>query len=299
MNLIVLFNPIAGGGRGQIVARELEAQLVTAGHAVRCQPTQLEPLEQWLDPELASAEVLIVVGGDGAMRMVAPAAVRIGVPVYHYPMGTENLFAREFSAWKSVPGLLRALDAMNVRRIDVGEANGRPFLLMASLGFDAEVVDDLAGRRSGGISHLSYVAPITRQLIRWRPPVMTVRVDGKTIVDGRAGMLVVANIGQYGMRLDPAAWADPTDGLLDVVFMPATSRAGVVRWCLACRLGRQRRRRDLVVGLGAQIEVERHGARFQLDGDSPGDTEGRGDAQDGIIEFTVTAGALVVLARAK
>ncbi len=122
--------------------------------------------------------MLVVVGGDGAMRLAAASAVRTGTPVYHYPLGTENLFSREFGMSASPAALLDALRSLRVEHVDVGVANGRTFLLMVSMGYDAEVIHDLSARRGGGISHLSYLGPLVRQLRRWRPPELTVRADG-------------------------------------------------------------------------------------------------------------------------
>ena len=61
---------------------------------------------------------------------------------------------------RSAPALLAALEARRILEVDVGLANDHPFLLMASVGFDADVVHDLAARRGNSISHLSYLPPI-------------------------------------------------------------------------------------------------------------------------------------------
>jgi diacylglycerol kinase family enzyme len=215
-------------------------------------------------------DLVVVVGGDGAMRLASGAAGRTSTPLYHFPLGTENLFAREFRKSRSAERLFAAIERFEVRNFDLGIANNRKFLIMASIGFDAEVVHDLAKGRRSGISHLSYAPPILRQFVRWRAPVLRVRVDGETIVDGRRGTVIIANSRQYALRVDPATRADMTDGLLDVVFLPARSVLGVLRWSIACRFRWHLGGTSAIYRCGREIEVISEApVRYQLDGDRP------------------------------
>jgi diacylglycerol kinase family enzyme len=168
--------------------------------------------------------------------------------------------------------LLEALQDFNVMQVDAAEVNGIPFVLMASVGFDAEVACDLAGRRGASISHLSYAGPMLRQLRQWRPSSLTVTVDGSRIISDAAGIVVVANCRRYAFGLNPARGADMTDGMLDVVFMPVRSRLDVLGWITRCALGRQMADRRLVFSRGATVVIELETPqRFQIDGDPPDD----------------------------
>jgi len=298
-----MYNPISGLGRAAAAAAELARVLESSGHQAVTLPSRLEPTSQWLEPVLcgracqdakvgckgvegaaparqvdASAprhpeavDLLVVAGGDGAMRMAAPAACRCGTAVYHLPFGTENLFAREFGMDRNPRTLLDAIQRWRIRSVDVGVANGRWFLLMASVGFDAEVVHTLAQSRGQSISHLTYVRPILASMRAWQPPVLDVEVDGVRVVSAMPGMVVIANSRQYGWRIDPAARADMSDGLLDVLFMPAGSMINVLAWAARCRLRRQYRHRRLTQVRGRHVIVRSDRAQhFQLDGDPPG-----------------------------
>jgi diacylglycerol kinase family enzyme len=230
----------------------------------------LDPQKQWLDPQAANVDTLLVLGGDGAVRLASGAAVRTGTPLYHYPLGTENLFAREFGYSRSRERLLLALERCEVRHLDLGIANNRKFLIMASMGFDAEVTYDLARRRGSSISHLTYIPPILGRLITWQAPTITIRLDGETLVDHAPGCVVVANSRQYAMRFDPAQRASMTDGRLDVVFFPARTRLELVGWAIACRRRKQLERPGVIYRLGRQVELASdEPVRYQLDGDVP------------------------------
>jgi diacylglycerol kinase family enzyme len=270
MKVLVLYNPISGAGRAVGAAERLREALDAAGHAATIAPTRLAPAHEWLDPMLAEPGALVIVGGDGAVRMVSGAAARTDTPIYHYPSGTENLFAREFGFTRSRSGVIDALARGDVRRVDVGTANGKGFLLMASVGFDAEVVHDLSGRRTGGISHASYLGPILRQLRRYAPPRLTIEVDGEPLVEGARGFAVIGNSRQYGWRFDPARRASMVDGKLDVVFFPAPTRRRLLGWAIACRLGRHLRRKGLAYRTGGEVRLLcEEAVPFQIDGDAP------------------------------
>jgi diacylglycerol kinase family enzyme len=155
----------------------------------------------------------------------------------------------------------------------MGIANCRTFLLMASIGFDAEVVHDLAARRGNSISQFSYIPPIVSQLWRWKPPRLRVCVDDQCVIDDQTGFIVVANSRQYGWHFNPAGRALMSDGLLDAVFFPTTSRAGLMKWALRCRSRRHLDHAKLIYRTGKYMTIEGVGdapLRYQLDGDPPG-----------------------------
>lgn len=266
MRVAILQNPNAGRGKGAAVAarfheeasrsgHEVRALDVTKGHSGNGSHDPLGEMVEW-------SEAVVIVGGDGTLHHSLSTLMEHRRPVYHAAMGTENLFARGFGHGRSHERFLRAIGTGSVRRIDVatlslgGSApSPMPFAIMASLGPDASVVHRLSALRSGPISHLSYVKPTLAELTSPRIPTLTIRVDGKELVRERRGMVVIANMRQYAVGLNPASRADPSDGLLDVVFLPGRSIVAVVMSLSTRRLGvgavgRAARGRHVEVELG-------------------------------------------------
>ncbi len=272
-NVLILYNPVSGGGRARQAAGRLADTLRGAGHETVAKATRREPGDGWLDDLLRDAAVLVVVGGDGAVRAASGAAARAGTPLYHVPYGTANLFAAEFGMERKPATLLAALERLDVRWVDVGEADGEPFVLMASVGFDAEVVHDLAARRGDSISYLTYAGPLMRQLKAWEPPTLSVKIDGRPVeLDPPArGTIIVANARRYAFGLNPAPDADMTDGLLDVLYLPMATRRSVLAWMAKLRFGRRRDGKGVIVRRGATVEIRcEQPRRLQLDGDPAG-----------------------------
>lgn len=295
MRTTVLFNPVAGRGLGERAARSLAQQLDRAGHVSTLTPTPAEPHPGWLSASLAASDLVVVVGGDGAVRMAAAELMNGKIPLYHFPFGTENLFAREFGSTRNVRQLLDAIQRNRIQPVDVACVGDDVFLLMLSIGFDAAVVADLNSRRTGPIRHLSYVAPIARQLVRWRPPQLTIEADGVRVVDRQRGFVVVANSAQYAVRLKPAPRASMVDGELDIVFFPCPSRLSVPIWMVRCRLGRQTTSAGMISRRAALVRILCDPPEsMQIDGDAPAEPIERGE-----VVIVVRTRALPVLLAAR
>jgi diacylglycerol kinase (ATP) len=267
---MVLFNPFAGAGQSEPIARRLTQRLEHAGHDPFLQETIPQPPGDWLDRELAGVDLLLVIGGDGAVRLACGPASRNRTPIYQVPGGTENLFAREFGQSALWEDLHAAIEQFEVRWVDLGTANGELFTLMASVGYDAEVVYDVAAGRGRAITQLTYLRPMLRQLLRFAPVPMTISIDGETVVGGQSGMVIVANSRHYAFRLNPAWQASMSDGRFDVLFFPAKRAAAMVGWVLRCRYKRHIHHPRLVYQCGRSVLIEcASPQRYQLDGDPP------------------------------
>lgn len=271
MHVALVVNARSGRGRAAAAADELRQCLGSAGFG--CRAVGLDaPAELW-SGTTSGARAVVAVGGDGTVRSVAARLLGSEVPLAVLPTGTENLAARAFGQPGSPAVLARALAAARTRRVDVGLVRrpglaDHPFLVMASVGFDASVVAALDEVRRGPISHASYVGPILRTARAWRAPrVDAVPREGPAAALQGTGQLVVGNAAAYALRLDPARGADPADGLLDAVLLPADGWMALAAWALRlrCASGAPRGlRRGRSAGWAIRLEPA---APVQADGD--------------------------------
>ncbi len=271
MNVLLLCNPTSGGGKSLAARGAVARALVSAGHHVTERATEPgESASAALQAALSQQDVLVVMGGDGSVRGASHAAMRASVPVYVLPYGTENLFARHHGFTRGIDQLLASLRSRCVSTLDVCEANGQRFLIMASVGFDADVVAEVAAHRTGAISKFSYAMPIIRTAATWRGHAMTVECDGGPPRAVPPGTLVVANMPEYAARLDPVPSAVATDGRLDGLALPGRTALGMAVAVACCWL-RATKLLPTAVRLGGR-ELRIRGSqpfRFQLDGDPP------------------------------
>ncbi len=270
MRIAFLFNPHSGRGNRALTATTAHHLLIAAGHSVV--PVQAGP---GLSPEvltdaLCTSDVLVVAGGDGSVHHAVPTAIAAKVPIFHFPLGTENLFAREFGMTRSAPALVRAIDRMSVRTIDTATLAGRAFVIMASVGFDACVVERVAAARVRGVTRLDYVRCAMQELIDFRVARLSITVDGKREISSREGLVVVANSPQYAARLNPVRVAKIDDGQIDVLFLPFSTRAGLAAWMLSILAGSHTTHPRAFSARAQTVEItsECGPSPLQLDGES-------------------------------
>jgi diacylglycerol kinase family enzyme len=107
---------------------------------------------------------------------------------------------------------------------DVGTVNGRRFLMVAGVGFDAEVVHRVARGRRGHISHWTYFWPVWRTFWTHQFPQLAIRADGEDVFDGPA-MVFIGVTSRYSVGLRICRRARWDDGMLDLCIYPCRSRS--------------------------------------------------------------------------
>ncbi len=99
-------------------------------------------------------------------------------PLGIVPGGRGNDLARVLGIPDDPLAAVAVLAAGESRRIDVGEANGKRFLGIVSVGFDSEC-NRLANEVTIIRSNLVYVYSLFRTLLAWRPARFTIRSESR------------------------------------------------------------------------------------------------------------------------
>jgi diacylglycerol kinase (ATP) len=229
------------------------------------------------------ADTVIAFGGDGTARTVAAELADTGVPLGLIPRGTGNLLARNLSLPLTDPeAALRVALTGSTRPIDLGdveldlsgedqEPRRDAFLVMAGIGFDAEVMAAVRPKLKQRVGWWAYVVAGARNMRGRRTRVHLV-LDEQTAISRRVRSVIVGNCGLLtgGLALMPDAELD--DGVLDIVVV---APRGVVGWAgvTASVLTRRTIGHPVVEHFRcrrAEIRAERPLA-VQLDGDPVGE----------------------------
>jgi YegS/Rv2252/BmrU family lipid kinase len=215
-------NPAAAGGKPVRLLPAVERQLRGAGAPYRVVQTRdIEHARESAREAAAAGEIAVALGGDGLVSALADA-VRGGGVLGILPGGRGNDLARALGISQEIDPACRVLLEGSERLLDLGEANGRTFVSIASTGFDSEA-NRIANQARLIRGNLVYAYAALRALAGWRRARFDVRLDG--VVHQLEGYTVaVANSSYYGGGMRVAPDADPSDGLLDVVFIGHTSR---------------------------------------------------------------------------
>jgi len=221
VRLQLVVNPTAGGGRAAKRLPDVERAL--ARHDLVVTPTRsLEHADELVAEAVADDRVVVAMGGDGLVGRVAGAVAAANGVMAALPGGRGNDFCRMLGI-PSDPVAACALVSGGVpTKVDLAEANGVPFVGIASIGFDSDVQERVL-RTKVPLGELVYLYGALATVFSWKHATFQVVVDGEA-KELHGWSVAVANSGYYGGGMHIAPDASVTDGALDVVSTSATSR---------------------------------------------------------------------------
>ena len=218
----------------------------------------------------AGVDLVLASGGDGTVAACVGGVAGTGIPLGVLPCGTGNLLARNLGLPSALDEALAVALAGTDRRLDVGTANGTPFVVMTGIGFDAELLAGASEQLKKRMGWAAYVLSALAHL-REHPVRVMLRVDNGPPRRQWANGVIVGNVGslQGNVRLLPDA--APDDGVLDVAAFTAW------RWTQWLRLAAgvlTRRRTDRVAYLACRELLVRasRGRPWEVDGEVMGVT---------------------------
>ncbi len=176
----------------------------------------------------AGSDLVIVWGGDGTINEAAGVLLGTGMRLGIVPGGSGNGLARGLGLPFDVGAAVRVALEGRARDIDTGSVDGRAFLNLAGVGFDASVADRVnTCNPHRGLR--PYVEAIAREFRTFETQRFRLTLDDTPPMDVDAHLVVVCNGQQYGhgARIAPDASFD--DGLLDVVAVPDITVLRLVR----------------------------------------------------------------------
>lgn len=292
MTIHVIVNPAAGGGLSPSRVRSAREALAAAGevavHETRGPGDEVRLAREAAD---AGARCVVAMGGDGTVSGVVRGLIagERRPPLAVLAAGTGNDFVRESgvvrasgfargrgAAGRDAAATARAIPAGTVRHIDVGIADGTPFVNAVGFGFDVAVLERMrAARGSDGVRgvamppRLAYVRAAAAALLGYRGFSASM-----PHVDRGARhhylMIVVANGARFGGGIPIAPHALMDDGALDAVAIADLAPAKRIALFGRAMMGRH---------LGHPAVHEARGGAFALSFDAPPLMELDGDVR--------------------
>ena len=225
---LVLVNPSAGGGRAleRLPLALAELERLGAPHRV----VHTEGLEHARAEARAAAEAgetVAALGGDGMLGAVAAVVCRGPSALAILPGGRGNDLARVLGIPTDPAAAARIAVEGDERMIDVASVDGRPYLGIASFGFDSDA-NRIANDSKVVRGNLVYVYAALRALASWKPARFSVTVDGE-LREFTGHSVAIGNSRAYGGGMFIAPDAELDDGLLDVVMLGSTSKLHLLR----------------------------------------------------------------------
>lgn len=225
LDVVLIINPAAGGGRGracgEAVARSCHEAGLRAGTALSASPGDERRLAR--EASQRGTRCIAVIGGDGTLHHAVRGLLDVGESATDRPAlaifsaGTGNDFVKSVGIPShDIAAMVQRVATGRTRTVDVGCIDDVPFVNAAGFGFDVEVLTCMEEQRARG-SRLqgtpAYVITALRTLQRYRG--FDVGIDD--VAMRRRLMVVFANGRCFGGTFQIAPDARVDDGLLECI----------------------------------------------------------------------------------
>lgn len=270
----VLTNPMAGHGNAPHAAEKAVARFQELGIDV----TEIVGRDAAHARELVGQAVaggtdaLVVVGGDGVIRLALQALARTDIPLGIVPAGTGNDHAREYSLPTGDPvAAVDVIAAGRTRTIDLGQVRGPDgsvswFGTVAATGFDS-LVSDRVNRMRWPHGRMRYNLAILAELSQLRPLPFRLVLDGEREIVADLTLVAYGNTRSYGGGMQICPGADPSDGLLDITMVRSGSRLKLIRLLPTVFKGTHVDLEEVSTDRARTVTVESPGINAYADGD--------------------------------
>ena len=265
--ILVVANPVAGSFNYRHLMR-LAERLDRLGLRSDIWLTRYSGELADIAAELSPAvRTLVVGGGDGSINEAITGIVRRGgsAPALSIlPFGTANVLAHELGLPFSPEKLAERIAAGRTEQLHLGTVGERPFSLMVSAGFDADIVHAVEAPFKRRWGKLAYAwRGLTLALARTGRDV-TITADGETIC---CRIAVVTTARFYGGPLAITRHTRATEPGLRLVTLDDDRPATLLRAAVALALGRLDRLSAVRDRAVTEVRFSGDGICMQIDGD--------------------------------
>ena len=215
-------------------------------------------------------DAVVAVGGDGTLNEVVSGLMTLEQPplLGYLPHGSTNDFAASLAISPNPVVAAEAILRHNVRALDVGTWNGRPFVYVASFGAFARSSYTAPQAAKNALGHFAYILEGLKDISSLRPYRLSITADGETL-DGEYLFGAVCNSTSIGglMRLDPQRVV-LDDGKFELLLVPNPKTPQALQNLVRALLEQHYDREGLIFRQVSSLQIETRGALpWSLDGE--------------------------------
>lgn len=225
----LIFNPVSGQGNQQ-QDLELIQQLLEPNIRLNIHFTtpEISATQLAQDAIAQGAELIVASGGDGTVSAVAGAVIGTGIPLGIIARGTANAFAVALGIPTNIRAACETILAGTIRVVDAARCNGCPMILLAGIGFEAEMVERANREAKSRFGALAYVMAGIQQLNEQELFTTEIEIEG-VVKEFQAGAVTVANAAPpTSVLAQGLGQVTAHDGLLDVTIATPTTKLQAV-----------------------------------------------------------------------
>ena len=215
-HITFVVNPISGTQEKEQIIALINEQLDIDQYTFQIQYTQYAGHAEEIAAQCAKEGhfAVVAIGGDGTVNEVARALTHTSTALGIIPCGSGNGLARHLHIPLQYTKAVELINRFDIKAIDYGTINGKPFFCTCGMGFDAYISAKFDKSLKRG--PLTYLENAVKEVINYSPEKYTlIDEDGKEMTY-TAFCITFANASQYGNNVYIAPMASMDDGLIDV-----------------------------------------------------------------------------------
>jgi len=213
--ILFIINPISGVGRQRTVVKAIRRNLDLSLFEYNISYTKYPHHAIEIAKEAVSNgfHIVVAVGGDGSANEVAQGIIKSNTVMGIIPVGSGNGLARHLKIPFNIAKAIDVINKLKTEKIDTARINGKLFISIAGIGFDALIAEKFAlGKRRG---FWSYFKKTILEYFKYSPLEYTINIDQKQIK--RDALLIsFANSSQFGYNASISPTASISDGCVDL-----------------------------------------------------------------------------------
>lgn len=232
--MILIINPTSGKRKGIKYADKLKKYFISNGvDAEYIFTRSIEHAKNIAETCSENYSYIGVCGGDGTLNAVLNGCVNKKVTLFFIPMGTVNIFAKEFkipkNPLKAAKKLLSGKEAM----LDVLKSKNKYALLMESVGIDSFTVNKITQDKIKA-GKIKYVIETIKNLFTYNYPEVEAIINGKT---HKGKFIFAGQCRNYAgfIRFTPDARLN--DGVISVCLCKKGGLWGTLKFFISVLLG--------------------------------------------------------------
>ena len=218
----LIYNPVSGQGDAEAQRSRIEQLLGEQLQLTVLETTPEETAEQLTENAIEQgAEGVVASGGDGTVSAVAGKLVGTGLPLGIIPRGTANAIAAAFGISDNIDNACQTILSGIPRKIDVGVCNGKPLLLLAGIGLEADVIEQANRQLKDKLGTAAYILSAFQQVREINPFHAELETVDRIISFSASGITIANAAPATSVLAQGPSDVVPFDGLLDVtIFAP-------------------------------------------------------------------------------
>ncbi|MEM9895313.1 MAG: diacylglycerol kinase family protein, partial [Bacteroidota bacterium] len=190
--LLVVYNP-AAGNHTERIREKVESTLSEKPLTFKFNPTSPNGNIDFKESAAISPFTeVIIIGGDGTINAVINS-IDLRIPVAIIPSGTGNDFVKMLSIGRTIEEQIQTALTGELIDVDLGICNGHLFANGIGIGFDGQIVEDMAVKRVPFLrGHAAYYFHVLRILGGYKEKQFSYEADGKKY-DEKLILLTIGN----------------------------------------------------------------------------------------------------------